>query len=152
MPYLASPSPLTAHRSPLTSHLSPSPPPLPLPLPLPLPNHQVPYLTGEAAASPRTSIFLDRNAAVLQLGDAKWKIITGEEQAACWSGPVYPNSSSTPGRQGSCQSRESCGDGCLYNLDHDPTEHHDVAADNHQKLQDMQELLATLGSGLVSGL
>ena len=112
----------------------------------------VPYLTGEVAASPRTSIFLDRNAAVLQLGDAKWKIITGEEQAACWSGPVYPNSSSTPGRQGSCQSRESCGDGCLYNLDHDPTEHHDVAADNHQKLQDMQELLATLGSGLVSGL
>ena len=108
----------------------------------------VPCLTGQVTASPRTSIFLDVNAAVRQHKGTKWKIITGSERTACWTGPVYPNSSSTSGRDG-CESRENCGAaGCLYNLDRDPTEHHDLAAEYPKKLLSMQVMLATMNTGL----
>jgi arylsulfatase I/J len=110
--------------------------------------NMMPYFTGEVDKSPRTFIFNDVNTAVIQINDTLWKIITGEEGSACWMGPQYPNASGNPG----CDSTVNCGDGCLYNLDADPTEHDNVAAapENKATLTYMQNRLAEMNKGFFS--
>ena len=55
-------------------------------------------------------------------------------------GPQYPNGTANPG----CNSTMSCPLGCLFNLDEDPTEHVDVAAENPAVLAVIAARLAQL--------
>lgn len=108
-----------------------------------------PYISGQEAESPRTEIFADPDCLIV--GD--WKIIGANPKnakdatgipipVACWMGPQYPNGSIDP----SCKTVEHCGKtgGCLYNVKTDPTEHHNVAAANPEKLQELKDRLYEL--------
>lgn len=77
----------------------------------------------------------------LTVGDLK--ILTGKIPNACWTGPAFPNAStSTKG----CEAVLDCGDfGCLFNTSADPTEHVDLAHDPSMAatMEHMRQLLAT---------
>lgn len=110
-----------------------------------------PYLSGAVAQSPRTEVFADPSALVV----GNWKLIganphnasdaTGKGSKvayACWMGPRYPNGSADP----KCYSKQDCvtTGGCLYNVNNDPSEHHDLAMAQPTKLRELQLRLATL--------
>ena len=54
-----------------------------------------------------------------------WKIIVGKQNPDSWYGPYAPNCTD-PGANGAHP--ENCEGGCLYNLDTDYTEHHNLKA------------------------
>ena len=109
--------------------------------------NMMPYFTGQAETSPRTFIFNDVNTAVIRYEGDLWKIITGEECSACWMGPQYPNGTGNPG----CSTCVKCGEkGCLFNLDVDPTEHHDVRLQYPVIHKYMGERLAGMNNGFFS--
>jgi len=55
-----------------------------------------------------------------------WKLLTGEVDEAVYTGPHWPNvSTSMAGWY-----KQQCADGCLYDLDDDPLETTDLAADS----------------------
>ena len=97
-----------------------------------------PYFTGQTDKSPRTEIFNDVSTAIV--GD--FKIMTGSQANACWAGPQYPNSSDP-----TCRTTINCGDGCLFNIKEDPTEHNNIAAQNPEKLKELQQRLAEMNNG-----
>jgi len=126
---------------------------------------QWPYLTGKAAASPRTDIFADH--AVLIKGN--FKVMQGSAEstgnptcpkgpgnpdgslacvkAACWAGPYYPNAS-VPNP--ACAYTEFCAKGaCLYNIFEDPEERNNLSDDpQHQSvLSEMLQALAAYQAG-----
>ena len=79
-----------------------------------------PYLSGQNDTSPRSDVYMDTSA----LLSWPWKVMTGNNSGGCWMGPNYPNGTVDPG----CNTTVACGDtGCLFNVEEDPTEHHDVA-------------------------
>ena len=98
-----------------------------------------PYIVGEAAASPRTTIHMD--AGVLVQGDLKY--LKNESALACWHGPQYPNATGPDASD--CTRVESC-DPCMYNLTADPNEHVNLAHDPAHA--QAVERLATLSSKL----
>ena len=71
------------------------------------------------AASPRSEIAISSNAFIAW----PYKVVVGKQGGkGVWTGPQHPNSTATlkdddPG----------CGDGCLFNIEADPTEHVDLA-------------------------
>jgi len=106
-----------------------------------------------------------------------WKLIIGPQPYSRWTGPLYPNCSTwtnykdigpffadfkvfdvkmnyseDPHKNAALLWEDDCGDGCLYNLKTDPTEHQNLAlqADLQPKLKKMQQLLAALNSKLFS--
>ena len=87
-----------------------------------------PYLLGSASSSPRKQVLLgtgntEVNGVVASEPNGSiWKRLEGEISTAGWTGPQCPNASfKTPGH-GSCKPF------CLFRLDTDPGEHHDLAA------------------------
>ena len=112
-----------------------------------------PYLSGAQTVSPRTTLPIgstscesgDPNDCVNDWGwgDVKtivagliedmgqqglWKLLLGEQTMDGWQGPMYPNSSTqkndftfTDPFFGHCGAA-----GCLFRIDTDPTEHHDL--------------------------
>ena len=112
-----------------------------------------PYLSGAQTVSPRTTLPIgstscesgDPNDCVNDWGwgDVKtivagliedmgqqglWKLLLGEQTMDGWQGPMYPNSSTqkndftfTDPFFGHCGA-----DGCLFRIDTDPAEHHDL--------------------------
>eukprot|EP00912_Choanoflagellata_sp_UC4_P000209 UC4_evm2s134 len=106
-----------------------------------------PYFTGEVDKSPREFIFNDINTAVVVINNTLWKIITGSEGSACWMGPHYPNNTNP-----SCSTTVFCGDGCIFNLDEDPTEHVDLANDTDISAikAHLQNALADMNKGFFS--
>eukprot|EP00931_Biecheleriopsis_adriatica_P056364 TRINITY_DN33400_c0_g1_i1.p1 TRINITY_DN33400_c0_g1~~TRINITY_DN33400_c0_g1_i1.p1 ORF type:complete len:681 (+),score=133.82 TRINITY_DN33400_c0_g1_i1:220-2043(+) len=107
-----------------------------------------------------------------------FKLVTGSQVYSTWTGPVYPNCSTVhssyaqdgplPAKQdikvlgepmriassNAESDRQSwtrdCGAGCLLNVQEDPTEHTDLAADPDyaETLKSMQETLKELNEGL----
>lgn len=104
-----------------------------------------PYFTGAVADSPRTFIFNDVSTAIVNMSGSLYKIITNEEQAACWMGPFYPNGTHNPG----CNATRQCGDGCLFDLIEDPVEFNNIASDaaHAGTLKTMQTTLAKMNEG-----
>eukprot|EP00756_Hemistasia_phaeocysticola_P025858 Hpha_TRINITY_DN16029_c0_g1::TRINITY_DN16029_c0_g1_i1::g.119284::m.119284/K01135/ARSB; arylsulfatase B len=97
-----------------------------------------PLLSGATDESPRTEIELgdstqggyDSGATLVGgLISGQYKIILGSESMAGWTGPVFPNTSTT---WNPSNSKENCGnttaDGCLFDIIADPTEHNNIAA------------------------
>ena len=105
-----------------------------------------------------------------------FKLVTGKQVYSAWTGPVYPNCS-TVGRAASDQGpiftdlkvfdhhippspspettdrltwAADCGEGCLYDVEADPTEHFDLARDpaHGERLQDMRQRLLRLNQNV----
>jgi len=84
------------------------------------------YISGEVSSSPRTSVIIgdgdgEVGGAVLATPDGQiWKRLEGSISAAGWTGPQCPNATyHTPGTA-------ACRPYCLFRLDSDPYEYHDL--------------------------
>lgn len=89
---------------------------------------QWPYWSGATRVPPRQSLSIgnphngDVQGVILDKGEAGlWKLLTGTINFDGYSTLDWPNAQS-----GKFPSRD-CGDGCLFRIDTDPTESHDVA-------------------------
>jgi len=72
-----------------------------------------------------------------------WKLMVGDLSMAMWTGPQFPNSSYAWSSHNSPEQRfEACGAACLWRLDQDPTEQHDVAGEqaNAERVARMKAL------------
>lgn len=114
-----------------------------------------PYLSGAASTSPRTTLPIGSSPGannlwgvhpgtivdgfISQEGGKLWKLLLGNPPMAGWTGPQYPNVSSTWVPQ---DVRGDCGStGCLYELTSDPTEHNDLAATMPGKVAELMKQL-----------
>ena len=95
-----------------------------------------PLLTGENATSPRTGFPASSSTMVR----GPFKLLLGDVTDASWMGPLWPNSSS-PSRDIQNYTAHCGKGGCLYNVEEDPTEQNDIAAENPAVVA---ELLAEL--------
>ena len=93
-----------------------------------------PLISGENSTSPRTDIPVSHNTLIS--GD--YKIITGNIKYSVWTGPQYPNATTTPKN---IHIEEHCGDGCLFNIKNDPNEYENLAGKMPNVLADMQKKL-----------
>lgn len=96
-----------------------------------------PYITGANDTSPRTeiplsSVYADNESgpggggmAALIVG--KYKLVRNGQLYCSWQGPVYPNASTDHSKDQNCP--DVCPDtGCLFDIQADPGEHTDLAA------------------------
>lgn len=126
-----------------------------------------PFLSGQVATSPRTEVpvgstageagMAKRNASetvvqALVTADG-WKLLVGQTGQNIWTGPYYPNASSSwkdvpydCGIPGAPPPKGKAASGCLFNYLTDPTEHADVAESNpdvvakmYARLQELQK-------------
>lgn len=82
-----------------------------------------------------------------------WKLIQGKDaknmHQSGWQGPHYPNISDThcfdtSGHGTSSTCVKNCESGCLFNIKQDPTEHHDLASENPERVAAMTARLEAL--------
>jgi len=106
-----------------------------------------PYLTGAAAASPRTEMVISSE----YLGGEKWnaalitgdyKLVVGTQSYGFWMAPNYPNSSTNH----KTELPVECGEGCLFDIQKDPSEYHDLAAEMPALLHKMRCRLLQLNA------
>ena len=91
-----------------------------------------PLISGENSTSPRTDI----PASNVTLISGDYKIITGNISHSGWTGPHSPNTTTKDKNV-----VENCGDGCLFNIKSDPTEHVNLATKMPDVLEEMQKKL-----------
>ncbi|EGD73972.1 arylsulfatase B [Salpingoeca rosetta] len=97
-------------------------------------------LSGANSTSPRVEypITFDQSPLIVR---PPWKLIVGDNlQYGQWTGPKYPNATTTGG--GVPAGAVNCTAGCLFNIEQDPTEHHDVAAQHPDVVADLKQRLA----------
>ena len=135
-----------------------------------------PWLSGENATSPRRHLAIGSSRCVKETegcvnqwgwgnvptivqgliedrgADGRWKLLLGAVPMNGWQGPFYPNSSTTAHAFGfSGEWVLDCGaGGCLFRLDLDPEERHDVAHANPQLVVQMKATLLRLQSTALS--
>ena len=86
------------------------------------------------------------NAALIQ---GRYKIVTGHQGASgFWTGPVHPNATgpADPRRNGTGCGAFACCDGCLYDIQSDPTEHIDLRLTMPAIYAQMHTQLLSLGN------
>ena len=93
-----------------------------------------PLISGENSTSPRTDIPASHNTLIS--GD--YKIITGTLRYSIYTGPQFPNKTSTPKV---IHTPYDCGDGCLFNIKQDPDEYNNLAKTMPDMLKTMQKKL-----------
>ena len=93
-----------------------------------------PLISGQNSTSPRTDI----PASNFTLISGDYKIITGNVNMSVWTGPHSPNATTN---RNTMQIIEDCGDGCLFNIKTDPTEHVNLATKMPDVLVEMQKKL-----------
>jgi len=102
-----------------------------------------PWLVGQVHESPRRELPMSTNT----LLQGKWKYMRGTFKGAVWTGAKHPNASYTPDLF-EFQSSPSldCEEGCLYDVESDPGEHVNRAADNptltaflHSRLHELKQ-------------
>jgi arylsulfatase I/J len=123
--------------------------------------NQWPFLSGATTTSPRTEVPIGSDATeanLLHLSNATvvqglvradgWKLLIGETGQNIWTGPQYPNKSTSwkdvPYHCGVPSSPPVGKGGCLFNILTDPTEHHDVAARHPDIVAEMYARLLEL--------
>lgn len=104
-----------------------------------------PLLSGANATSPRTEVPVGPGALVT----TRWKLLLGRVSSAGWDGPLFPNASSpTHDVEGAAL---ECGTGgCLFDLQADPGEQVDLAAQEPAVLATLKARLAELTPGFYS--
>ena len=93
-----------------------------------------PLISGQNTTSPRTD--LPTSFDTLISGD--YKIITGNVQHSAWTGPQFPNTTTTSKQ---INAIEKCGDECLFNIKDDPYEYENLAKKMPDVLAQMQKKL-----------
>eukprot|EP00048_Salpingoeca_helianthica_P005368 m.87064 g.87064 ORF g.87064 m.87064 type:complete len:531 (-) comp13577_c0_seq2:23-1615(-) len=99
-----------------------------------------PLLSGRNNTSPRTEILVREDTLV----QGRYKLIVGDITHAGWAGPQYPNMTSE-GKE-VMRVNLTCNPGCLFDVQADPTEHHNLAPGQPARLHTMLARLRTLNS------
>ena len=68
-----------------------------------------------------------------------YKLVLGTQKYGFWTGPVYPNTSTDH----TLEKPVECQAGCLFDIQHDPGEHVDLAKSHASKLSEMVALWKT---------
>ena len=103
-----------------------------------------PLIAGINETSPRTQLPVDETTLI----DNGYKFLIGDAIVqAAWSGPQYPNSSTPDHDIIGPQANLNCSNGCLFNLMIDMTEHNDIAKDNKDIVERMNNTLNELIKG-----
>jgi arylsulfatase B len=96
-----------------------------------------PLLSGQNETSPRVELPVSNNTYI----NGRYKLITnGVFAYAGWTSPQYPNASSAQHDPNTVTL--NCQDGCLFDVEEDPTEHQNLAESNPTVLAYMKERLA----------
>ena len=105
-----------------------------------------PYLTGNVTSSPRTEMMIGTEPNVGKNGPSPYwngalisgdfKLILGMQSYGFWQAPVYPNATTNHSAEHVFQ----CNDGCLFNIQDDPSEYTDLSTTMPGKLKEMYAL------------
>jgi arylsulfatase B len=116
-----------------------------------------PLLSGANGTSPRTEVPLgdcaspdpDIQSATVVQGVVRadgWKLLLGDLSSAVWTGPQYPNRSTSwndvPHACGDPAKPNATKHGCLYNIFDDPSEYNDVAEAHPDIVADLRARIA----------
>ena len=103
-----------------------------------------PLIAGINETSPRTQLPVDETTLI----DDGYKFLIGDAiPQAAWGGPQFPNSSTPEHGVVGPQANLNCSNGCLFDLMHDLTEHNDIAMDNKDIVNKMNNTLNQLIEG-----
>lgn len=89
-----------------------------------------PMLNG-SSGSPRELLPLGPDALIW----GRWKLLIAAQVPSFWQGPKFPNSSSQEITQTACQ------EGCLFDVEQDPTEHHNLYQEHPEIVVKMKKKL-----------
>ena len=95
-----------------------------------------PLLSGQNATATRVEIPISYRTLI----SGEFKILTGMQLQASWTGPEYPNNTNPHG--GIAAVQDCGGSGCLYNIRKDPEERENLATRMPDVLKSMQQKLA----------
>lgn len=105
-----------------------------------------PYIVGNVSSSPRTEIMIGSETFMQKTGvrggwngaliSGNFKLVLGIQSYGFWQGPVFPNATTNH----SAETTFDCGNGCLFNIQDDPSEFVDLAKTMPDKLQAMYSL------------
>lgn len=102
-----------------------------------------PLLSGANATPPRVEVPIAPSSIL----SYPWKFLKGPQWWSGWQGPVYPNASSPAN---SPNVWDFCGTGCLFNLESDPGEHTNVAAQHPDLVRTLSARIDELAKGFFS--
>eukprot|EP00911_Craspedida_sp_UC1_P002924 UC1_evm6s2133 len=92
---------------------------------------------------PRDEVHLDDSALIV----GRYKVITGKQAMDGWTGPRYPNNTGPQPSYLPLGWVGDCGNGCLYDIFADPTEHNDLGRLQPELLRNMTTRLQVLNAG-----
>jgi len=84
-----------------------------------------------SSGSPRELLPLGPDALIW----GRWKLLIAAQVPSFWQGPKFPNSSSQEITQTACQ------EGCLFDVEQDPTEHHNLYQEHPEIVVKMKKKL-----------
>ncbi len=90
-----------------------------------------PLLNGSSETSPRELLPLGPDALIW----GRWKLLIAPQAPSFWQGPKFPNSSSKEMTQTACQ------EGCLFDVEQDLTEHHNLYQEHPEIVVKMMKKL-----------
>jgi len=107
-----------------------------------------PLLSGQTTTSPRDELAVGAEFTVGGLISNGYKVVLGKNEQAGWTGPRFPNTTST---WDPSLSSETCGNttetGCLFNIMEDPGEHVNLAATHPAVFKQMVDRIAEINKG-----
>lgn len=113
------------------------------------------HLSGKNSTPPRAELHVSSQALI----QGTRKLVVGKVLMTGWTGPVFPNTTckNTLLHPFKCQpvpppievgvgswASEECKNGCLFDLEADPTEHHDISKDYAEEVATMKARLDEL--------
>jgi len=99
-------------------------------------------VAGANLTSPRADAALGGVPGPRALVTQRWKLLLGDVPMSGWTGPSFPNASSMA--HDFTHSVTDCAAGCLFDVESDRAEHHDVAADHPETVARLTARLAAV--------
>lgn len=97
----------------------------------------LPLLSAPNASSPRASLVISTNTII----EGRYKLVRGVQSSAAWSGPTFPNASSSAQPIETVTHNCNAGGGCLFDVVGDKSEYTDLAAAEPARLAAMNAAL-----------